>query len=255
MREVCGLTTEEIASAFLTTPPTIRAAHRSREIQDPRRRSIPYEVPSLANIPERLESVLTVIYLVFNEGYSASSGQSVTRADLSERSHPSLSSVSSNSCPIRRSASAFWRSCSSTNRAAKPEHPRIGRSDSCSKIKIEVTWNRAQITKKVRRWFSARSARANSVSYTLQAAISAIHADAVSTDKTDWAQIVALYDLLLRAQPSPVVRLNRAVAVAMRDGPAAGLQLIDEILAKGDLADYHLGPTPREPTCTAALGK
>ncbi|MCI0697627.1 RNA polymerase sigma factor [candidate division KSB1 bacterium] len=244
LREVCGLTTEEIARAFLTTPSTLaqRIVRAKAKIRDAR---IPYQVPSRADLPERLDTVLHVIYLVFNEGYSASSGESLTRPDLSGEAirlgrllvellpEPevmgllALMLLHESRRPARTSPAGDLILLEDQNRAL---------------------WNRDQIaegTALVERVVSLRRFGP----YTLQAAIAAVHAEATNADATDWAQIVALYDLLLQVEPSPVIELNRAAAVAMRDGPLVGLALIDAILGRGDLTNYHLTHSARADLC------
>jgi RNA polymerase sigma-70 factor (ECF subfamily) len=244
LREVCGLTTEAIASAFLTAPSTIaqRIVRGKAKIRDAR---IPYVVPSLADLPERLDSVLSVIYLVFNEGYSASSGESLTRPDLSAEAirlgHLLLQLLPEPEVMGLLALMLLHES----RRAARssPEGDLILLED-----QDRSRWNREQIAEGkalVERALATRRFAA----YTLQAAIAAVHADAPSADATDWAQIVGLYDLLAQAVPSPVVELNRAVALAMRDGPAAGLAEIDALLADGTLDDYHLAHAARADLC------
>jgi RNA polymerase sigma-70 factor, ECF subfamily len=244
LREVCGLTTEAIASAFLTAPATIaqRIVRGKAKIRDAR---IPYVVPSLADLPERLDSVLSVIYLVFNEGYSASSGESLTRPDLSAEAirlgHLLVQLLPEPEVMGLLALMLLHES----RRAARssPEGDLILLED-----QDRSRWNGQQIAEGkalVERALATRRFAA----YTLQAAIAAVHADAPSADATDWAQIVGLYDLLAQAVPSPVVELNRAVALAMRDGPAAGLAEIDALLADGTLDDYHLAHAARADLC------
>jgi RNA polymerase sigma-70 factor (ECF subfamily) len=240
LREVCGLTTEAIASAFLTTPSTLaqRIVRAKAKIREAR---IPYDVPSRDDLPDRIDSVLQVIYLVFNEGYAASSGDSLTRPDLS-----------SESIRLGRLLVALLPDPEVMGLLALMllhESRRAARTSANGEIVLldeqnRALWSREQIaegTSLVQRALSSQRIG----SYTLQAAISAVHADAPSAGATDWIQIVALYDVLWRIAPSPIVELNRAVAIAMRDGPAAGLVLIDAILARGDLADYHLAHAAR----------
>lgn len=244
LREVCGLTTEEIASAFLATPPTIaqRIVRGKAKIRDAK---IPYQVPPVAELPERLDSVLSVIYLVFNEGYSASSGDAVTRADLSGeaiRLGRLLLELLEDSEVMGLLALMLL---AESRRAARtsPNGDLILLED-----QDRSQWDRQLINEG--REFVERALTSERIGvYTIQAAIAWVHAQAGSADETDWPQIVALYDVLLRAQPSPVVELNRAVALAMRDGPAAGLKLVDEILDRGELAEYHLAHAARADLC------
>jgi RNA polymerase sigma-70 factor (ECF subfamily) len=244
LREVCGLKTEEIASAFLTTPATIaqRIVRGKAKIRDA---GIPYQVPSIADLPERLDSVLSVIYLVFNEGYSASSGESLTRADLSQeaiRLGRLLCEMLPDSEVLGLAALMLLQE---SRRAARStaEGDLILLEDQDRSL-----WNHEQIAEGKALVERALSSGRVGV-YTIQAAIAAVHADAAGTATTDWSRIAALYDLLAGAVPSPVVELNRAVAIAMRDGPAAGLALIDAILARGDLAEYHLSHAARADLC------
>jgi RNA polymerase sigma-70 factor (ECF subfamily) len=244
LREVCGLTTEEIARAFLTAPPTLaqRIVRAKAKIREAR---IPYEVPLPAELPERLDAVLQVIYLLFNEGYSASSGQSMTRADLSSeaiRLGRLLLELLPEPEVMGLLALMLLHESRRVARVA-PAGDLILLEDQDRSL-----WNREQIAEGITLVERALSSRRFGP-YTLQAAIAAVHAEATDTVGTDWAQIVALYNLLARAEPSPVVELNRAVAVAMRDGPEAGLALIDAILARGDLADYHLAHSARADMC------
>ena len=244
LREVCGLTTEEIAHAFLTAAPTLaqRIVRAKNKIRDAR---IPYQVPSQEDLPDRLDSVLRVIYLVFNEGYAASSGASLTRHDLSgEAIRLARLLVELLPEPEAMGLLALMLLHESRRAArASPTGDLILLEDQDRSL-----WNRESIaegTVLVERALSSRRIGP----YTLQAAIAAVHAEARSAAATDWTQIVGLYDVLTRAEPSPVVELNRAVAVAMRDGSAAGLALIDAILARGELSDYRLAHAARADLC------
>ena len=249
LREVCGLTTEEIAQAFLSAAPTLaqRIVRAKGKIRDAR---IPYQVPAPDELPERLDSVLRVVYLVFNEGYSASSGQSLTRLDLSGEAIR-LGRLLIELLPEPEAIGLLaLMLLQESRRGARtsPEGELVLLSDQDRSL-----WNRDQITEGsalVERALVSRRFGA----YTLQAAIAGVHAEAVNADATDWNEIVGLYDILLRFDPSPVVELNRAVAVTMRDGPAAGLALIDAILARGDLRDYHLAHAAHADLCRR-LGK
>jgi RNA polymerase sigma-70 factor (ECF subfamily) len=244
LREVCGLTTEEIARAFLTRPATIaqRIVRAKAKIRDAR---IPYEVPPETELPDRLEAVLRVVYLVFNEGYSASFGESLTRHDFSGeaiRLGRLLTELLSEPEVVGLLALMLLHD---SRRAARtsPAGDLILLEDQDRSL-----WNRAQIAEGIT--LVQRALSSSPVGpYTIQAAIGAVHAQAPAAALTDWDQIVALYDVLLRAEPSPVVELNRAVAVAMRDGPSAGLALIDTILARGDLQNYHLAHSARADLC------
>jgi RNA polymerase sigma-70 factor (ECF subfamily) len=249
LREVSGLTTEEIARAFLTAAPTIakRIVRAKAKIRDAR---IPYEVPSGADLPERLDTVLHVVYLVFTEGYSASAGESLTRPDLSGEAirlgrllvelwpEPEVQGL--------LAVMLLHESRRSVRTSPGGELILLGDQD-------RSLWDRAQIdegTELVERALASRRFGP----YTLQAAIAAVHAGAPTAGATDWGHIVGLYDALLRGSPSPVVELNRAVAIAMRDGPQAGLMLIDAILARGLLEDYYLAYSARADLCRR-LGK
>ena len=244
LREVCGLTTEEIARAFLTPAPTLaqRIVRAKAKIRDAR---IPYEVPGRGELPDRLDSVLRAIYLVFNEGYAASAGDLVTRHDLSAEAIR-LGRLLVELLPEPEALGLLALMLLHESRRAARTSP------SGDLVLLEdqdrSLWNRAQIaegTRLVERALASQRFGA----YTLQAAISAVHANAPSAGATDWNEIVGLYDALLAVDPSPVIELNRAVAVAMRDGPAAGVALIEAILARGDLADYRLAHAARAELC------
>jgi RNA polymerase sigma-70 factor (ECF subfamily) len=249
LREVCGLTTEEIARAFLIKPSTIaqRIVRAKNKIREAR---IPYEVPARAALGDRLDSVLRVIYLVFNEGYLASSGATLTRHDLSGEAIrlgrllvellPEPEAVGLLALMLLQESRRAARTSLSGELVLLADQDRS-------------LWNREQIADGVALVDGALASRRFGP-YTLQAAIAAVHAEAPDAAATDWAQIAGLYDVLLRVEPSPVIELNRAVAVAMRDGPAAGLALIDAILARGDLEDYYLAHSARADLCRR-LGK
>jgi RNA polymerase sigma-70 factor (ECF subfamily) len=245
LREICGLTTEEIARAFLVTPATlaqriVRAKAKIRETH------IPYEVPTPQELPERLGAVLQVIYLVFNEGYSAAAGAEVTRAELTGEAirlgrlltelQPELEA------PMPEIMGLLALMLLQESRRAARTSP------SGELILLEnqdrSLWNREQIAEGVALLEKALNSRRFGA-YTLQAAIAAVHAEAESAVATDWRQIVAIYDQLVRIHPSPVVQLNRAVAIAMRDGPEAGLKHIDAVLEHGELANYYLAHSVR----------
>jgi len=244
LREVCGLTTEEIAHAFLTRPPTL-AQRIVRAKTKIRTAGIPYQIPSRADLPGRLDSVLHVIYLVFNEGYSASSGASLTRRDLSGEAIR-LGRLLVELLPEPEAVGLLaLMLLHESRRAARtsPSGELVLLDDQDRSL-----WHRGQIAEGSALVERALSSRRFGP-YALQAAIAAVHAEAATAAATDWAQIVGLYDLLVRADPSPVVELNRAAAVAMRDGPSAGLALIDVILARGDLAEYHFAHSARAELC------
>jgi RNA polymerase sigma-70 factor (ECF subfamily) len=244
LRTVCGLTTEEIARAFLTQPPTLaqRIVRAKAKIRDA---GIPYEVPAPADMPERLDAVLHVIYLVFNEGYAASSGAALTRSDLSgEAIRLGRLLVEILTEPEAMGLLALM---------LLHESRRAARTTADGEIVLleeqdRGAWDRAMIVEGVALLDRAMASHRIGP-YTLQAAIGAVHAEAATAADTNWTQIVGLYDVLLRADPSPVVELNRAAAIAMRDGPAAGLALIDALLARGELADYRLAHTARADLC------
>jgi RNA polymerase sigma-70 factor (ECF subfamily) len=256
LREVCGLTTEEIAKAFLTTPRTLaqRIVRAKTKIRETR---IPYEVPSPQELPQRLDAVLQVVYLIFNEGYSAAAGAQVTRAELTGEA-----------IRLGRLLAELQRETEADRTGHSDVEPevigllalmllhesrRAARTSPTGELILlehqdRSLWNREQIAEGVALLEKALKSRRFG-SYTLQAAIAAVHAEAESVAATDWGQIVALYDQLLRIQPSPVVQLNRAVAIAMRDGPEAGLAHIDAVLEDGELANYYLAHSARADMC------
>jgi RNA polymerase sigma-70 factor, ECF subfamily len=244
LREVCGLTTEEIARAFLSPPPTLaqRIVRAKAKIKAAR---IPYQVPSRAELPERLDTVLHTIYLVFNEGYSASSGSSLTRRDLSAEAIR-LGRLLVELLPEPEAVGLLalmllHESRRDTRSTAEGELVLLDDQD-------RSLWNKEMIAEGVTLVESAMRSRRFGP-YTLQAAIAAVHAEAPSAAETDWSEIVGLYDVLLRAEPSPVIELNRAAAVAMRDGPIAGLRLIDDLLARDELGNYALAHSARAELC------
>jgi RNA polymerase sigma-70 factor (ECF subfamily) len=244
LREVCGLTTEEIARAFLTAPSTLaqRIVRAKNKIKVAR---IPYAVPSREQLPERLDAVLRVIYLVFNEGYAASSGSSLTRHDLSAEA-----------IRVGRLLVALLPEPEAVGLLALMlihESRRAARTSPTGELVLlddqdRSRWDRALIAEGAALLQRALATR-NFGGYTLQAAIAGVHAAAATPAATDWAEIVGWYDVLLRLEPTPVVELNRAVAVAMRDGPAAGLALVEDLLERGELADYHLAHAARADFC------
>lgn len=240
LREVCGLTTEEVASAFLTPTATIaqRIVRGKNKIRDA---GIPYEIPSVEELPARLESVLSVIYLVFNEGYSASSGDQAIRSDLSAEAIR-LGRVLSGLLPdpeVTGLLALMLLHESRREARTTPEGNLVLLEDQDRSL-----WD-GELMAEGRQLVERAFEQGEVGAYSIQAAISATHADAASAAATDWDQIVRLYDLLLQAGPSPVIELNRAVAVAMRDGPQAGLELIESLLSQGELSDYHLAHAAR----------
>ena len=241
LREVCGLKTEEIAQAFLTPAPTLaqRIVRAKAKIRDAK---IPYQVPAQAELPERLDAVLRVVYLVFNEGYAATSGPSLTRHDLSAEAIR-LGRLLVDLLPEPEAVGLLALMLLHDSR-------RAARTSSTGELILldsqdRSLWDREQIAEGRRLVEHALSSPSGAGPYTIQAAISAVHAGASDPAATDWNEIVALYDVLLQADPSPVIELNRAVAVAMRDGPAAGLTLVEAILDRGDLQDYRLAHAAR----------
>jgi RNA polymerase sigma-70 factor (ECF subfamily) len=244
LREVCGLTTEEVARAFLTPAPTLaqRIVRAKSKIRDA---GIPYEIPSLSDLPDRLDSVLHVIYLVFNEGYLASAGPDLTREGLSAEAIR-LARLLVELLPEPEAMGLLGL-------MLLHEARRAGRTSSLGDLVLledqdRSLWNREQIREGVALVERALTSRRIGP-YSLQAAITAVHAEAPDTASTDWAQIVALYDVLLKAEPSAVIELNRAAAISMRDGPEAGLDLIDRILGRGDLEDYYPAHAARGELC------
>lgn len=249
LREVCNLTTEEIARAFLTKPATIaqRIVRAKAKIRDAR---IPYEVPPPLELPERVEAVLRVVYLVFNEGYSASFGLSLTRVDLSSEAIR-LGRLLLQLLPDPEVMGLL--ALMLLHESRRPARTSTNGDLVLLEQQDRLLWNRDLIREGI--VLVERALASKRIGpYTLQAAIAAVHAEAPSAGETGWAQIVALYDLLLRTEPSPIIELNRAVAVAMRDGPAKGLELVDALLADGELAQYHLAHATRADFCRR-LGK
>jgi RNA polymerase sigma-70 factor, ECF subfamily len=249
LREVCGLTTEQIASAFLTTPSTLaqRIVRAKSKIRDA---GIPYQIPAREELPERLQAVLQVVYLVFNEGYSASSGDCITQPHLSEEGiRLGRLMVELLPDPEVIGLLALMLLHESRREARHSPTGEIILLDNQDRS----LWDRVKIEEGKQLVVQAFALQQFGP-YLIQAAIAAIHADAATPEATDWAQIVGLFDLLARVSPSPVVELNRAVAVSMRDGPAVGLELVDAILTRGELADYHLAHATRADFCRR-LGK
>ena len=244
LREVCGLTTEEVAHAFLTTPPTVaqRIVRAKSKIRDAK---IPYQVPQRADVPERLDAVLQVIYLVFNEGYSASVGASLTRQTLSSEAIrlarllvellPEPEAIGLLALMLLHESRRTTRTTSDGDLILLDQQDRS-------------QWDRALIDEGLLLVIRALSAQPPG-RYAIQAAIAAVHADARSPEETDWDEIVSLYDVLLEIDPSPVIELNRAAAVAMRDGPATGIELMDALLARGELDDYSHAHSARADLC------
>ena len=244
LREVCGLTTEEIAHAFLTPAPTLaqRIVRAKGKIRDAK---IPYEVPARADLADRLDAVLRVIYLVFNEGYAASSGRQVTRHDLSTEAIR-LGRLLAELLPAPEVQGLLALLLLQDSRRAA----RMSAEGDVVLLEDQERglWNQEQIVEGTRLVEQALSS-GSAGPYAIQAAIAAVHAEAATAAATDWDEIVGLYDLLVAMSPSPVVELNRAVAVAMRDGPAAGLAIIDALLARGELKDYRLAHAAHAELC------
>jgi RNA polymerase sigma-70 factor (ECF subfamily) len=244
LREVCGLTTEEIAQAFLAAAPTLaqRIVRAKAKIRDAR---IPYQLPSRAELPERLDAVLRVIYLVFNEGYAATTGASVTRHDLSDEAIR-LGRLLVELLPEPEAVGLL--ALMLLHESRRPARTSPTGDLVLLEDQDRSLWNRSQIAEGL-----AYAARAMSTRpagpYSIQAAIAAVHARAASPRDTNWGEIVKLYDLLSRTDPSPVIELNRAVAIAMRDGPAEGLILVEAILNRGDLTDYRFAHAARADLC------
>jgi RNA polymerase sigma-70 factor (ECF subfamily) len=244
LREVCGLTTEEIASAYLVPPATLaqRIVRAKSKIRDA---GIPYQVPALAELPERLDAVLRVVYLVFNEGYAASSGEALTRADLSAEA-----------IRLGRMLHELLPEPEVTGLLALmllQDSRRAARTSADGDIVLldeqnRARWDRVQIDEGLALTRRALASRRFGP-YTLQAAIASAHAEAATAAETDWSRIVGTYDVLLGIEPSPVIELNRAAAIAMRDGAAAGLALVEAILARGELAEYQPAHAARADLC------
>jgi RNA polymerase sigma-70 factor (ECF subfamily) len=244
LREVCDLTTEEIAHAFLTPPSTLaqRIVRAKAKIRDAR---IPYQVPDRSELPQRIDAVLRTVYLVFNEGYTASSGSSHLRLDLSGEAIR-LGQVLAELLPepeVIGLLALMLLQESRREARTSPDGEII-----LLELQNRSLWDRTMISEGVTLVEQALRTRRFGP-YTLQAAIAAVHAEALRPESTDWPQIVRLYDALLELDPSPVIELNRAVAVAMRDGPAAGLALVDDIIARGNLNEYHLAHSARADLC------
>ncbi|MGF6151902.1 RNA polymerase sigma factor [Pseudomonas fluorescens] len=244
LREVCDLTTEEIARAFLVAPSTIaqRIVRAKSKIRDAK---IPYQVPSMTELPERLDSVLRVIYLVFNEGYSASVGSELTREDLT-REAIRLGRLLMELLPEAEVMGLL--ALMLLNESRRPARTSASGELIVLDEQDRSLWNPRMIAEGCALIERALSTRGFGP-YCLQAAISAVHAEAATAELTDWPQIVGLYDVLLRVQPSPVIELNRAAALSRRDGPLAGLTLVDGILQRGELLDYHLAHSARAEFC------
>ena len=244
LREVCGLTTEEIARAFLTPAPTLaqRIVRAKAKIRDAR---IPYQVPTQAELPERLDAVLRVVYLAFNEGYSASSGASLTRHDLSGEAIR-LGRLIVELLPAPEAIGLVALMLLTESR--RPARTTADGELILLEDQDRSLWDRAAMAEGSRLVRQALASRRFGP-YTIQAAIAAVHADAASAAETDWSEIVGLYDVLARWDPSPVIALNLAVAIAMRDGPAEGLARIDAILERGDLKDYRPAYAARAELC------
>jgi RNA polymerase sigma-70 factor (ECF subfamily) len=244
LREVCGLGTEEIARAFLTPAPTLaqRIVRAKGKIRDAK---IPYQVPSRGELPERLDAVLHVIYLVFNEGYSASLGESLTRHDLSSEAIR-LGRLLLELLPEPEVRGLLGLML--LHDARRPARASAAGDIILLEEQDRSLWNAPQIREGVGLVERALASRRFGP-YTLQGAIAAVHAEAPTAVATDWRQIVGLYDVLLRVEPSPIIELNRAAAMAMRDGPEPGLALIDAIIARGELAEYYLAHSARADLC------
>jgi RNA polymerase sigma-70 factor, ECF subfamily len=244
LREVCDLTTEEIARAFLVTPSTIaqRIVRAKSKIRDAK---IPYQVPSITELPERLDSVLRVIYLVFNEGYSASVGNELTREDLT-REAIRLGRLLMELLPEPEVMGLL--ALMLLNESRRPARTSASGELIVLDEQDRSLWNAQMIAEGCALIEQALSTRGFGP-YCLQAAISAVHAEASTPEQTDWPQIVGLYDVLLQVQPSPVIELNRAAALSRRDGPLAGLTLVEGILQRGELLDYYLAHSARAEFC------